>query len=103
MQQVRSEAFLAGARLVDPRALPVPVRTPRQRLVNRFARAWVLHSRAIRRTGLVVALLAVGTMLYEAREPLGTFAATLGHLTQGELAGAGLAIGEISIDRKSVV
>ena len=102
MQQVRSEAFLAGARLVDPRALPVPVRTPRQRLVNRFARAWVLHSRAIRRTGLVVALLAAGTMLYEAREPLGTFAATLGHLTQGELAGAGLAIGEISISGQSL-
>ncbi|ODT68747.1 MAG: hypothetical protein ABS75_19490 [Pelagibacterium sp. SCN 63-23] len=97
MQQVKSEAFLAGARLVDPRALPVPVRTPRRRLANRFARAWVLHGPVIRRAITITALLAGGLSLYQLREPIGMLASTLGGIAQGNFAQAGLAIGEISI------
>ncbi|MFC3703276.1 cell division protein FtsQ/DivIB [Devosia honganensis] len=97
MQQVGSETFLAGARPVDPRALPVPVRTPRRRLANRLNRAWVLHGRAIRRGLMVAALLLGGLVLYQVREPIGALAAALGGIAQGNFAQAGLAIGEISI------
>ncbi len=97
MQQVKSEAFLAGARLVDPRALPVPVRAPRSRVANQVARAWVLHGRTIRRGTMVAMLLAGCFGLYTVREPIGSMVSTLGGIAQGNFAQAGLAIGEISI------
>lgn len=102
MQQVKSEAFLAGARLVDPRALPVPVRTKRRRITNRFNRAWVLHGRIIRRGLLVAALLASGVAVYQAREPIGHLFGLLGGVVQGNFAQAGLAIGEISISGQTL-
>lgn len=102
MQQVKSEAFLAGARMVDPRALPVPIRTPRQKLTNRLNRAFVLHGRLIRRGVLVAALLAVGVAVFQVREPIGNLAATLGDVAQGNFARAGLAIGEIVISGQTL-
>lgn len=102
MQQVRSEAFLAGARPVDPRALPVPVRTHRQRVANRLNRALVLHGKAIRRGVMVAVLVAAGFGLYQAREPIGGLVSTLGGIAQGEFAEAGLAIGEISISGQAL-
>lgn len=97
MQQVKSEAFLAGARMVDPRALPVPVRTPRKRIANRISHAWVLHGHRIRKGLLIAALLAGGVGIFQAREPIGLMASALGEIAQGNFARAGLAIGEISI------
>ncbi len=97
MQQVKSEAFLAGARLVDPRALPVPARTPRNRLANRFGRAWVLHGRLIRRGLMLAALAAIGLAGYQLREPAGFAVTGLTEIAQNQFAGAGFAIGEISI------
>lgn len=97
MQQVKSEAFLAGARLVDPRALPVPSRPPRKRLANRFSRAWVLHGHHMRRALTTVALIAGAIGLYSVHEPIGTSLSTLTGVAQGNFAQAGLAIGEISI------
>ena len=76
MQQVKSEAFLAGARVIDPRALPVPVRSPRHKLANNFSRAWVLHRRTILRGAAVAALLVSATAIYELREPIGVAATT---------------------------
>lgn len=102
MQQVKSEAFLAGARMVDPRALPVPIRTPRQKLTNRLNRAFVLHGRLIRRGVLVAALLAAGVAVFQVREPIGNLAATLGDVAQGNFARAGLAIGEIVISGQTL-
>ena len=97
MQQVKSEAFLAGARIVDPRALPVPVRSPRRRIANNWSRAWVLHRRLMLR-GVALLVLAVGaTAVYQLREPIGIGAAALGEAAQGRFAAAGLTIGEISI------
>src|SRR5690349_14149669 len=81
--------------MVDPRALPVSVRTPRTRLANRFAHAWVLHGRRIRQGIFVAALLAGALTIYQIREPIGGGAAMLGDLAQGNFAKAGLAIGEI--------
>lgn len=97
MQQVKSEAFLAGARIVDPRALPVPVRSPRRKIANNIGRAWVLHRRQMVRAAWAVALLAGATGLYQFREPIGVAAMGLGDIAQGRFADAGFAIGEISI------
>ncbi len=102
MQQVKSETFLAGARMVDPRALPVPVRTQRQLLANRFNRAFVLHGGLIRRGAMVAAILATGLALYQVREPIGQLANTLGGMAQGNFAQAGLAIGEIVISGQTL-
>jgi cell division protein FtsQ len=102
LQQVKSETFLAGARMVDPRALPVPVRTQRQLLANRFNRAFVLHGGLIRRGAMVAAILATGLALYQVREPIGQLANTLGGMAQGNFAQAGLAIGEIVISGQTL-
>ena len=102
MQQVKSETFLAGARMVDPRALPVPQRTPRQKLANRLNRALVLHGRLIRRSVMVAALLAGSVAIYQVREPIGHLANTVGAFAQGNFAQAGLAIGEIVISGQTL-
>lgn len=102
MQQVKSETFLAGARLVDPRALPVPIRKPRWKLANHINRALVLHGGLIRRSAMVALVLAAGFALYQVREPIGQLANTLGGVAQGNFAQAGLAIGEISISGQSL-
>ncbi len=102
MQQVKSEAFLAGARLVDPRALPVPIRTPRRKLANRFNRAFVLHGGLIRRCAMVAALLAGCVAIYQVREPIGMLAMTAADFAQGNFAQAGLAIGEITISGQTL-
>src|SRR5690606_32498615 len=102
LQQVKSEAFLAGARVVDPRALPVPVRSPRRKLANNIGRAWVLHRKVIMR-GVAVAALLVGLgVAYQLREPIGVGAAALADVAQGRFAAAGFAIGEISISGQTL-
>lgn len=97
MQQVKSETFLAGARMVDPRALPVPVRSPRRKLANNVGRALVLHRKTIRRAVAIAALLAATAAIYQLREPIGAVGLTLADVAQGRFADAGFAIGEISI------
>jgi len=83
--------------MVDPRALPVPMRTPRNKLTSRFNRALVLHGRFIRRGVMIAALLAGCVGLYQMREPIGMLAGEVGTIAQGNLVQAGLAIGEIVI------
>ncbi|MHA6690081.1 cell division protein FtsQ/DivIB [Devosia sp. A449] len=102
MQQVKSETFLAGARMIDPRALPVPVRSPRRKLANNLGRAWVLHRKAMLRGAAIAALLVTAVGLYELRAPIGMAAATLGDVAQGRFAASGLAIGEISISGQTL-
>ncbi len=102
MQQVKSEAFLAGAQMVHPRSLPVPARSPRQRIANRFNRAFVLHGRIIRRSIMAVALLAAAIGVYQVREPIGGVAMMLADVAQGNFAQAGLAIGEISLSGQTL-
>jgi cell division protein FtsQ len=96
LQQVKSEAFLAGARLVDPRALPVPVR-PRRRLLGNWGRAWALHRRRILQGAGVAAVLASAALVYQLRGPIADTSALVGEMAQLQFAAAGLAIGEISI------
>ncbi len=103
LQQVKSEAFFAGARPVDPRTLPVPARrSPLQRVSNRFNRALVLHGTGLRRTGWVLALLVAATAIYQVREPIGMGMANLGALAQGQFAEAGLSVGKISISGQTL-
>ncbi|HEY0034309.1 MAG TPA: FtsQ-type POTRA domain-containing protein, partial [Devosia sp.] len=97
MQQVKSEAFLAGARIVDPRTLPVPMRSPRRKIANNWGRAWVLHRKAMVRGISAMALVAVGLAIYQVREPIALGAMSLGEMAQGRFAAAGFAIGEIAI------
>ena len=97
MQQVGTEAILAGARVINPRALPVHVRTPHRRLRNNFGRTWVLHRKLVVRIATsAIALLAIGG-LYGAREPLMAGCTSLAAAVQGQLGNTGFAIGEISI------
>lgn len=97
MQQVKSEMFLAGARIVDPRALPVPVRSPRRKLANNLGRVWVLHHTLIRRGLLIAGLVASVATLTQLREPITGGAMGLVGVVQNRFADAGMAIGEISI------
>jgi len=87
--------------VVDPRALPVPVRSSRRRIANNLGRAWVLHRRAILRGVAVAALLAAAVAVYELRAPIGAAAVAMGDVAQGRFAAVGLAIGEISISGQS--
>ena len=102
MQQVKSETFLAGARIVDPRALPVPVRSPRRKLANNLGRSWVLHRTRILRGAAIAALLAGTAFIYQVREPIGIGATALADVAQGRFAAAGLAIGAISISGQTL-
>ncbi|MCW5721042.1 MAG: FtsQ-type POTRA domain-containing protein [Devosia sp.] len=103
MQQVKSEVFLAGARPVDPRALPVPVRRTRwQRAASGLTRIRVLHGGAVRRGAMIGLALAAALGLIQLREPIGNLAVTLAVLAQGEFAEAGLSIGEISISGQTL-
>lgn len=97
MQQVKSEAFLAGARPVDYRALPVPVRTSRNRLANRFGRAWVLHGKIMRRGIMAMVLAGLAIVGFQLREPAGFAFTGAVEMAQAKFAVAGFAIGEISI------
>src|SRR5690606_375434 len=92
----------AGARMVDPRALPVPVRSPHRRIVNNLGRAWVLHRKAMLRGAAMLALLVGAGTVYELRQPIGAGLAALGELAQGRFAASGLAIGEISISGQTL-
>ncbi|MDB5622092.1 MAG: FtsQ-type protein [Devosia sp.] len=102
MQQVKSEAFFAGARVIEPRQLPVRIRPPGRKLANLLGRAWVLHRVGVIRAGGIMALLAVGGGLIQAREPIGQGLAGLMALAQSQFASAGFAIGEISITGQSL-
>ncbi|MET3898579.1 cell division protein FtsQ [Devosia sp. UYZn731] len=102
MQQVGTKAFVAGARVIDPRALPVHVSAPRRRLRNNFGRTWILHRIAVVRIVVaVVAVVAVG-VLYETRDAVIQAGANLAVVAQGQLGHTSFAIGEISISGQSL-
>jgi len=88
--------------MVHPRSLPVPVRSSRKRLASRVNRTFVLHGHAIRRGMMIMALVAAAIGVYQVREPIGFFGATLTEAVQGNFAQAGLAIGAISISGQTL-
>ncbi|WEJ59856.1 cell division protein FtsQ/DivIB [Devosia sp. FJ2-5-3] len=103
MQQVKSEVFLAGARPIDPRALPVHVRRSRlARVTSGLTRLRVLHGGAMRRGAMIGLAIAAAAGIFQIREPIGNLLAAAGVVAQGGFAEAGLAIGEISISGQTL-
>jgi cell division protein FtsQ len=102
LQQVGSKAFVAGAQVIDPRALPMHVSVPRRRLRNNFGRTWILHRTAVVRIALAVAAVVVAGVLYEVRDSVVQAGSNLVVAAQGQLGHTGFAIGEISITGQSL-
>ena len=102
MQQVGTRAILAGAQVIDPRALPVHIRTPRRRLRNNFGRTWILHRTLVVRTIMAVAAVVVAGGLYGARTPILEGCTALVTVAQQQLGNTSFAIGEISISGQSL-
>ncbi len=102
MQQVGSKAILAGAQVIDPRALPVHMRTPRRRLRNNFGRTWILHRIAVVRIVVAAIALVAGIVLYQVRDPVMEAGTALVSAAQGQLGHTAFAIGEISITGQSL-
>jgi cell division protein FtsQ len=102
LQQVGTKAFIANARPVDPRSLPVPARKPSERALIGVGRLWVLHRLLITRIAAAVAACVLIVAAYELREPIGVGAVAVGGLLQGEFAEAGFAVGEIRITGQSL-
>lgn len=97
MQQVGTKAFLADARPVDARSLPVVKRPPVRRARIGFERIWVLHRQLVVRAGATCLACLVLLAVWQAREPIGMGLSTTAGLLKGEFADAGFAVGEISI------
>lgn len=97
MQQVGKKAFLADARPVDPRSLPVVKRPPGRRARIGFERVWVLHRRLVIRAGAACLASLFLLAVWQAREPIGMGLSAAAGLLRGEFADAGFAVGEISI------
>lgn len=96
MQQVGAQAF-STATPVDPRYLPALVNAPGRQVLIKSGHLWVLHKRALLRgLAALVCLVALGG-LYAARSHIQTGTASLGQLTQTELAKSPFAIKDIVI------
>ncbi|WP_375452663.1 cell division protein FtsQ/DivIB [uncultured Devosia sp.] len=102
MQQVGSKAILAGAQVIDPRALPARIREPRRRLRNNVGRTWVLHRRRVVRIAAAVMALVAAGVLYQVRTPILDGATALRDVGLGQLGHTSFAIGEISITGQSL-
>ncbi len=96
MQQVGAHEF-ATAQAVDPRQLPVPVRTLSRKALIGISHTWVLHRRIVLR--VIAALLALVAIvgLYQAREAIAAVGTTVANMVQGEFVAAGFGITEIEI------
>ncbi|HTM78075.1 MAG TPA: FtsQ-type POTRA domain-containing protein, partial [Devosia sp.] len=102
MQQVGSKDFLAGAAVINPRALPGHVRTPRRRLLNNFGRTWILHGKLLVRVATALLALAAVGVVYEVRDPIVAGGTALVGLAQGQMGHTAFAIGEISISGQAL-
>jgi cell division protein FtsQ len=101
LQQVAA-GEIAGAALVDPRQLPVPLSSfPRRPRID-FRRVWVLHKRLVLRGAAAAIVLFAIVGAYEGRELIGVGAAAVSDLAQGEFAKAGFGIGKINITGQSL-
>ncbi|HEV7275333.1 MAG TPA: cell division protein FtsQ/DivIB [Devosiaceae bacterium] len=96
MQQVGAKAF-AIAQPVDPKQLPVALRSVHRKALIGAGHAWVLHRRLLLRgmAALLVLLAVFG--LYQSRDLIGSGAVTVANLVQGEFAAAGFGINQIQI------
>lgn len=101
MQQVGAKSFV-GARPVDPRQLPVPIRNIGRKALIGANHTWVLHKRLLLRiAGAVLALLVV-VGAYEMRAPIGVAANSIVRMVQGEFVAAGFGISQIQISGQTL-
>ena len=91
-----------GAEPVDPRHLPIPIRTLRRSALISVSHAWVLHRRLVVRVAgaLLALLLIVGA--YEARGILALGVDAVAKMVQGEFVAAGFGINQIRITGQSL-
>ncbi|HEY0919952.1 cell division protein FtsQ/DivIB [Devosia sp.] len=91
-----------GAEPVDPRHLPVPLRTLRRTALVSVSHAWVLHRRlVVRVAGAILALLLI-VGAYEARGLLALGANAVVKMVQGEFVAAGFGINQITISGQAL-
>ena len=96
MQQVGAKAF-AIAQPVDPRQLPVALRSVHRQALIGAGHAWVLHRRLLLRGAAALLVLLAVFGVYQARHLIGNGAVTVANLVQGEFAAAGFGINQIQI------
>ena len=96
MQQVGAQHF-ATAQAVDPRQLPVPVRSLGRKALIGIGHTWVLHRRGVLRVVAGLMALAAIVGLYQARDVFAAVGSTVAHMVQGEFVAAGFGITEIEI------
>jgi cell division protein FtsQ len=86
---------MASVDVVDPRRLPVLVRSLPRRAVIVAGHAWVLHRKLIVQIAAALMVAAAISGLYQAREALAAGAQTAVAMMQGKFAEAGFGIAEI--------
>jgi cell division protein FtsQ len=101
LQQVGAKSFV-GAMPVDPRQLPVPVRSIGRKALIGVNHTWVLHRGIlIRIAGAVLALLLI-VGVYEARGVFTIGFNSVVKMVQGEFVAAGFGINQIQISGQTL-
>ena len=101
MQQVGAKSFV-GAMPVDPRQLPVPIRSISRKALIGASHTWVLHKRLlVRIAGAVLALLLI-VGAYEARGLFAIGFNSVAKIVQGEFVAAGFGINQIQISGQTL-
>lgn len=101
MQQVGAKSFV-GPQPVDPRQLPVPVRSIGRQALIGASYAWVLHKRLLIRIGGAILALILIVGVYEARGVVGAGVDSLVNIVQGEFVAAGFGINRIQISGQAL-
>lgn len=102
MQQVGTSTILASAEAVDPRQLPVLVRSSGQRALVALTHTWVLHKKRMMQGVLVATALVIAGIAWETRDTLGAGLQTLRLMVEGEIAQAGFGISTINLTGQNI-
>ncbi|MHB1109244.1 MAG: cell division protein FtsQ/DivIB [Devosia sp.] len=101
MQQVGVKSFV-GAQPVDPRQLPVPIRSIGRQALIGANHAWVLHKRFLVRIGGAILALLLIVGVYEARGVVGVGLSSIVKMVRGEFVAAGFGINQIQISGQTL-
>lgn len=101
MQQVGVKSFV-GAQPVDPRQLPVPVRSIGRQALIGASHTWVLHKRLLVRIGGAILALLLIVGVYEARGVVGGGLNSIIKMVRGEFVAAGFGINRIQISGQTL-
>jgi cell division protein FtsQ len=102
VQQVGTSAILASAEAVDPRRLPVIVRSTGQRALVAITHTWVLHRKRVLQAMLGVVALVLVVVGWETRDTLAVGVQNLRALIEGEVAEAGFGISKINLTGQNI-